>query len=82
MEFAIGDSHPKPFSFQGGLIAPDLVIVPGRQIGVYEQDTYPFITAEIATIAACRVRRRTQTLGAAVRKVGREGLDKVAGAAA
>src|SRR6202166_4381038 len=34
------------------LIAPDLVIVLGGPIGVYEADAYPFITGEIAAIAA------------------------------
>ena len=34
------------------LIAPDLVIVLGGPIGVYEVDAYPFITGEIAAIAA------------------------------
>src|SRR4029077_62866 len=33
------------------LIAPDLVIVLGGPIGVYEADAYPFITGEIAAIA-------------------------------
>jgi GMP synthase (glutamine-hydrolysing) len=34
------------------LLAPDLVIVLGGPIGVYEADTYPFITDEIAAVAA------------------------------
>jgi GMP synthase (glutamine-hydrolysing) len=34
------------------LLAPDLVIVLGGPIGVYEGDIYPFIGAEIAAIAA------------------------------
>ncbi len=34
------------------LMAPDLLIVLGGPIGVYEQETYPFITDEIAAIAA------------------------------
>jgi GMP synthase (glutamine-hydrolysing) len=34
------------------LIAPDLVVVLGGPIGVYEADTYPFIADEIAGIAA------------------------------
>jgi GMP synthase (glutamine-hydrolysing) len=34
------------------LIAPDLVVVLGGPIGVYEAETYPFITGEIAAIAA------------------------------
>src|SRR6202023_4242039 len=34
------------------LIAPDLAIVLGGPIGVYETDAYPFITGEMAAIAA------------------------------
>src|SRR6202167_3414078 len=34
------------------LVEPDLVVVLGGPIGVYEADTYPFIAAEIAAIAA------------------------------
>lgn len=34
------------------LLKPDLVIVLGGPIGVYEQDTYPFIADEITAIAA------------------------------
>jgi GMP synthase (glutamine-hydrolysing) len=34
------------------LVAPDLVIVLGGPIGVYEQETYPFITEEIAAVKA------------------------------
>jgi len=34
------------------LLAPDLLIVLGGPIGVYERETYPFITDEIAAIAA------------------------------
>jgi GMP synthase (glutamine-hydrolysing) len=34
------------------LVRPDLVIVLGGPIGVYESDAYPFIAAEIAAIAA------------------------------
>jgi len=34
------------------LIAPDLVVVLGGPIGVYEADAYPFIAGEIAAIAA------------------------------
>jgi GMP synthase (glutamine-hydrolysing) len=34
------------------LISPDLVVVLGGPIGVYEQDTYPFIAGEIAAVAA------------------------------
>jgi GMP synthase (glutamine-hydrolysing) len=36
----------------GALIAPDLVIVLGGPIGVYECETYPFLTDEIAAVAA------------------------------
>jgi len=34
------------------LLAPDLVIVLGGPIGVYETDAYPFIPGEIAAVAA------------------------------
>lgn len=34
------------------LIAPDLAIVLGGPIGVYERDAYPFIAGEIAAVAA------------------------------
>jgi GMP synthase (glutamine-hydrolysing) len=34
------------------LLAPDLVIVLGGPIGVYECDIYPFVTDEIAAVAA------------------------------
>jgi GMP synthase (glutamine-hydrolysing) len=34
------------------LVAPDLVIVLGGPIGVYEADAYPFIADEIAAVAA------------------------------
>jgi GMP synthase (glutamine-hydrolysing) len=34
------------------LLAPDLVIVLGGPIGVYECETYPFVTDEIAAVAA------------------------------
>jgi GMP synthase (glutamine-hydrolysing) len=34
------------------LIGPDLVVVLGGPIGVYEQNTYPFIAGEIAAVAA------------------------------
>lgn len=34
------------------LVTPDLLIVLGGPIGVYECETYPFITAEIAAVAA------------------------------
>ena len=45
------DAGIEPFDAQG-LTAPDLVIVLGGPIGVYERDAYPFIAAEIAAIAA------------------------------
>ena len=34
------------------LLQPDLVVVLGGPIGVYEADAYPFITGEIAAVAA------------------------------
>jgi GMP synthase (glutamine-hydrolysing) len=34
-----------------GLVAPDLVIVLGGPIGVYESETYPFIAHEVSAIA-------------------------------
>jgi GMP synthase (glutamine-hydrolysing) len=34
------------------LLPPDLVVVLGGPIGVYEADTYPFITSEVAATAA------------------------------
>ena len=36
----------------GTLLAPDLVVVLGGPIGVYECETYPFVTEEIAAVAA------------------------------
>ncbi len=45
------DAGIEPFDADT-LTAPDLVIVLGGPIGVYEGDTYPFIAAEIAAIAA------------------------------
>src|SRR5579864_3923857 len=44
------------------LVAPDLVIVLGGPIGVYETDAYPFITGEIAAVAA-RLETNKPTLG-------------------
>ena len=44
------------------LVAPDLVIVLGGPIGVYETDAYPFITDEIAAVAA-RLEANKPTLG-------------------
>jgi GMP synthase (glutamine-hydrolysing) len=43
-------------------LAPDLLIVLGGPIGVYEADKYPFITDEIAAIAA-RLQAGKPTLG-------------------
>jgi GMP synthase (glutamine-hydrolysing) len=45
------DAGIQPFE-AGTLIAADLVIVLGGPIGVYEVDTYPFISDEIAAIGA------------------------------
>jgi GMP synthase (glutamine-hydrolysing) len=45
------DAGIQPFDAQT-LLAPDLVIVLGGPIGVYERDAYPFIADEIAAIAA------------------------------
>jgi GMP synthase (glutamine-hydrolysing) len=44
------------------LVAPDLVIVLGGPIGVYETETYPFIGSEIAAVAA-RLHTNKPTLG-------------------
>jgi|SRR5579862_623010 len=43
-------------------VEPDLVVVLGGPIGVYEADVYPFITNEIAAVAA-RLRADRPTLG-------------------
>jgi GMP synthase (glutamine-hydrolysing) len=45
------DAGIEPFAADS-LIAADLVVVLGGPIGVYEQDTYPFIAGEIAAVAA------------------------------
>ena len=45
------DAGVQPFDAET-LLTPDLLIVLGGPIGVYEQETYPFIIAEIAAIAA------------------------------
>ena len=45
------DAGIEPFA-ANILIAPDLVVVLGGPIGVYEQETYPFIADEIAAVAA------------------------------
>jgi GMP synthase (glutamine-hydrolysing) len=44
------------------LTTPDLVVVLGGPIGVYETDTYPFISTEVAAIAA-RLRAGGPMLG-------------------
>jgi GMP synthase (glutamine-hydrolysing) len=44
------DAGVQPFDAET-LMAPDLLIVLGGPIGVYEQETYPFITDETAAIA-------------------------------
>jgi len=44
------------------LLAPDLVVVLGGPIGVYEADVYPFVTGEVAAIAA-RLRANKPLLG-------------------
>jgi GMP synthase (glutamine-hydrolysing) len=44
------------------LLAPDLVVVLGGPIGVYEADVYPFIAGEVAAIAA-RLRADKPLLG-------------------
>ena len=43
-------------------LAPDLLVVLGGPIGVYETDTYPFLTTELALIAA-RLRAGLPILG-------------------
>jgi GMP synthase (glutamine-hydrolysing) len=45
------DAGVEPFEAQT-LLAADLVVVLGGPIGVYEADAYPFVTDEIAAIAA------------------------------
>src|SRR5271163_5105442 len=44
------------------LLAPDLLIVLGGPIGVYERDAYPFIADEVAAIAA-RLQENKPMLG-------------------
>jgi GMP synthase (glutamine-hydrolysing) len=44
------------------LLAPDLLVVLGGPIGVYEREAYPFITDEIAAIAA-RIEANKPILG-------------------
>lgn len=55
------DAGIEPFAADS-LVAPDLVVVLGGPIGVYEQDTYPFIAGEIAAVAA-RLQSNKPTLG-------------------
>ena len=55
------DAGVAPFDAQA-LVAPDLVIVLGGPIGVYEADAYPFIADEIAAVAA-RLAANKPTLG-------------------
>jgi GMP synthase (glutamine-hydrolysing) len=55
------DAGIEPFEADT-LVEPDLVIVLGGPIGVYEADTYPFISAEIAAVAA-RLRSGKPILG-------------------
>ncbi len=45
------DAGVQPFDVET-LLAPDLLIVLGGPIGVYERDAYPFIADEVAAIAA------------------------------
>src|SRR5581483_9006159 len=44
------------------LVAPELVVVLGGPIGVYEAETYPFITDEVAAVAV-RLRANKPMLG-------------------
>jgi GMP synthase (glutamine-hydrolysing) len=46
----------------GAVVEPDLVVVLGGPIGVYEADIYPFITSEIKALAA-RLAADKPTLG-------------------
>lgn len=55
------DAGVQPFDAQT-LLAPDLLIVLGGPIGVYERDAYPFIADEVAAIAA-RLAADKPTLG-------------------
>jgi len=45
------DAGIEPFD-EATLLAPDLVVVLGGPIGVYEADAYPFIAGEVAAVAA------------------------------
>jgi GMP synthase (glutamine-hydrolysing) len=55
------DAGVEPFDADT-LIAPDLAIVLGGPIGVYESETYPFIADEIAAVAA-RIQSNKPILG-------------------
>jgi GMP synthase (glutamine-hydrolysing) len=55
------DAGVEPFDAKT-LVAPDLVIVLGGPIGVYEGDAYPFIADEIAALAA-RIEAEKPILG-------------------
>ena len=55
------DAGIEPFDAKS-LVEPDLVIVLGGPIGVYESETYPFIAAEIAAVAA-RIAANKPVLG-------------------
>jgi GMP synthase (glutamine-hydrolysing) len=55
------DAGVQPFDPET-LLTPDLLIVLGGPIGVYERDTYPFIADEIAAVAA-RLTAGKPTLG-------------------
>jgi GMP synthase (glutamine-hydrolysing) len=55
------DAGVQPFD-AATLLAPNLLVVLGGPIGVYEHETYPFITDEIAAIAA-RIEAEKPILG-------------------
>lgn len=55
------DAGIEPFEAET-LLGPDLVIVLGGPIGVYETETYPFIAAEIAAVRA-RIHANKPILG-------------------
>jgi GMP synthase (glutamine-hydrolysing) len=60
-EISYHDAGIDPFN-AGTLVAPDLVIMLGGPIAVYETDAYPFIAEEIAAVAA-RLQTNKPTLG-------------------
>jgi GMP synthase (glutamine-hydrolysing) len=60
-EIRYHDAGVEPFEAQT-LLAADLVVVLGGPIGVYEADAYPFVTDEIAAIAA-RLKSNKPLLG-------------------